>query len=154
MSQIFLTWDIYRINISLLHMTVCFHDILPIMWMSQNLATGAGIDVISNIIPSLLNALRLVWIMSRHYNKEERMVPFLERISWEISARVRRVVDLQTLFKYVLGPVLTGLYLLKALLLLHEVQRVILPPKRCPHFSTVWSCNRRSIKSQFILWFP
>lgn len=105
--------------------------------MSQNLATGAGIDVISNIIPSLLNALRLVWIMSRHYNKEERMVPFLERISWEISARVRRVVDLQTLFKYVLGPVLTGLYLLKALLLLHEVQRVILPPKRCPHFSTV-----------------
>ncbi|NWT09443.1 DYH10 protein, partial [Vireo altiloquus] len=63
----------------------------------KNLSTGAGDDVISNTIPSLLNALRIVWIMSRHYNKEERMVPFLERISWEISARVRRVVDLQTL---------------------------------------------------------
>ncbi|NWS24258.1 DYH10 protein, partial [Polioptila caerulea] len=65
----------------------------------KNLSAGAGVDVISTTIPSLLNALRLVWIMSRHYNKEELMVPFLERISWEISARVRRVVDLQTLFK-------------------------------------------------------
>ncbi|NWU42747.1 DYH10 protein, partial [Hylia prasina] len=65
----------------------------------KNLSTGTGVDVISNTIPSLLNALRLVWIMSRCYNKDERMVPFLERVSWEISARVRRVVDLQTLFK-------------------------------------------------------
>ncbi|NWX36570.1 DYH10 protein, partial [Notiomystis cincta] len=65
----------------------------------KSFSAGTGVDVISNTIPSLLNALRLVWVMSRHYNKEERMVPFLERISWEISARVRRVVDLQTLFK-------------------------------------------------------
>ncbi|NXH46249.1 DYH10 protein, partial [Dicaeum eximium] len=65
----------------------------------KNLSTGTGVDVISSTIPSLLNALRLVWIMSRHYNKDVRMVPFLERISWEISQRVRRVVDLQTLFK-------------------------------------------------------
>ncbi|NXT12170.1 DYH10 protein, partial [Prunella fulvescens] len=65
----------------------------------KNLSTGTGVDVISSVIPSLLNALRLVWIMSRYYNKDARMVPFLERISWEISQRVRRVVDLQTLFK-------------------------------------------------------
>ncbi|NXI79191.1 DYH10 protein, partial [Rhipidura dahli] len=65
----------------------------------KNLSTGTGDDVISNTIPSLLNALRMVWIMSRHYNKDERMVPLLQRISWEISARVRRVVDLQTLFR-------------------------------------------------------
>ncbi|NXM38867.1 DYH10 protein, partial [Gymnorhina tibicen] len=65
----------------------------------KNLSTGTGADVISNTIPSLLNALRMVWIMSRHYNKDERMVPLLERISWEISVRVRKVVDLQTLFR-------------------------------------------------------
>ncbi|NXM16341.1 DYH10 protein, partial [Ploceus nigricollis] len=64
----------------------------------KNLSTGTGVDVISSVIPSLLNALRLVWIMSRHYSKDVRMVPFLERISWEISERARRVVDLQTLF--------------------------------------------------------
>ncbi|NXN86982.1 DYH10 protein, partial [Bombycilla garrulus] len=69
----------------------------------KNLSTGTGVDVISNTIPSLLNALRLVWIMSWHYSKEELMVPFLERISWEISERVRRVVDLQTLFKQDIG---------------------------------------------------
>ncbi|KAF2987534.1 hypothetical protein EK904_013207 [Melospiza melodia maxima] len=65
----------------------------------KNLSTGTGVDVISHVIPSLLNALRLVWIMSRHYNKDATMVPLLERISWEISERVCRVVDLQTLFK-------------------------------------------------------
>ncbi|NXO84818.1 DYH10 protein, partial [Sitta europaea] len=65
----------------------------------KNLSTGTGVDVISSTIPSLLNALRLVWIMSQHYNEEEHMVPFLERVSWEIAARARKVVDLQTLFK-------------------------------------------------------
>ncbi|NXE36473.1 DYH10 protein, partial [Ptilorrhoa leucosticta] len=65
----------------------------------KTLSTGTGADVILNTIPSLLNALRMVWIMSRHYNKDERMVPLLERISWEISASVRKIVDLQTLFK-------------------------------------------------------
>ncbi|NXY61839.1 DYH10 protein, partial [Callaeas wilsoni] len=65
----------------------------------KNLSAGTGVDVISNTIPSLLNALRVVWIMSRHYNRDERMVPLLERISWEISARARKVVDLPTLFK-------------------------------------------------------
>ncbi|NWY13631.1 DYH10 protein, partial [Aphelocoma coerulescens] len=65
----------------------------------KNLSTGTGADVISNTIPSLLNALRMVWIMSRHYNKDELMVPLLERISWEISARARKAVDLQTLFR-------------------------------------------------------
>ncbi|KAM4891097.1 dynein axonemal heavy chain 10 [Sylvia borin] len=65
----------------------------------KNLSSGSGVDVLSHTIPSLLNALRLVWIMSRCYNKDERMVPFLERISWHISTRARRVVDLQTLFK-------------------------------------------------------
>ncbi|XP_039416979.1 dynein heavy chain 10, axonemal isoform X2 [Corvus cornix cornix] len=65
----------------------------------KNLSTGTLADVTSNTIPSLLNALRMVWIMSRHYNKDERMVPLLERISWEISARVRKAVDLQTLFR-------------------------------------------------------
>ncbi|XP_074410515.1 dynein axonemal heavy chain 10 isoform X7 [Zonotrichia albicollis] len=65
----------------------------------KNLSSGTGVDVISHVIPSLLNALRLVWIMSRHYNKDATMVPLLQRISWEIAQRVCRVVDLQTLFK-------------------------------------------------------
>ncbi|NWR83762.1 DYH10 protein, partial [Furnarius figulus] len=64
----------------------------------QNLAHGTGSDVVLNTIPSLLNALKMVWVMSRHYNKDERMVPLMKRISWQISTRVYEVVDLHTLF--------------------------------------------------------
>ncbi|NXA37419.1 DYH10 protein, partial [Eudromia elegans] len=65
----------------------------------KNLTHGTGFNVVLDTIPSLMNALRMVWIISRHYNKDERMVPLMERIAWEISTRVYKVVDLHTLFK-------------------------------------------------------
>ncbi|NXL10089.1 DYH10 protein, partial [Mesembrinibis cayennensis] len=65
----------------------------------KNLTYGAGFNVVLDTIPLLMNALRMVWIISRHYNKDERMVPLMERIAWEISTRVYKVVDLHTLFK-------------------------------------------------------
>uniref|UniRef100_A0A8B9QA73 Dynein axonemal heavy chain 10 n=1 Tax=Apteryx owenii TaxID=8824 RepID=A0A8B9QA73_APTOW len=65
----------------------------------KNLTHGTGFNVVLDTIPSLMNALRMVWIISRHYNKDERMVPLMERIAWEISTRVCKVVDLRTLFK-------------------------------------------------------
>ncbi|XP_064378089.1 dynein axonemal heavy chain 10 [Dromaius novaehollandiae] len=65
----------------------------------KNLTHGTGFNVVLDTIPSLMNALRMVWIISRHYNKDERMVPLMERIAWEISTRVCKVVDLHTLFK-------------------------------------------------------
>ncbi|KAM6051570.1 dynein axonemal heavy chain 10-like [Theristicus caerulescens] len=65
----------------------------------KNLTYGTGFNVVLDTIPSLMNALRMVWIISRHYNKDERMVPLMERIAWEISTRVYKVVDLHTLFK-------------------------------------------------------
>ncbi|NXF47620.1 DYH10 protein, partial [Oceanites oceanicus] len=65
----------------------------------KNLTYGTGFNVVLDTIPSLMNALRMVWIISRHYNTDERMVPLMERIAWEISTRVYKVVDLHTLFK-------------------------------------------------------
>ncbi|KFO71450.1 Dynein heavy chain 10, axonemal, partial [Cuculus canorus] len=65
----------------------------------KNLTYGTEFSVVLNTIPSLMNALRMVWTISRHYNKDERMAPLMERIAWEISTRVCRVVDLHTLFK-------------------------------------------------------
>ncbi|KAK4813186.1 hypothetical protein QYF61_014017 [Mycteria americana] len=65
----------------------------------KNLTYGTGFNVVLDTIPSLMNALRMVWVISRHYNKDERMVPLMERIAWEISTRVYKVVDLHTLFK-------------------------------------------------------
>ncbi|NWS40185.1 DYH10 protein, partial [Probosciger aterrimus] len=65
----------------------------------KNLTYGAGFNIVLDTIPSLMNGLRAVWIISRHYNKDERMVPLMERIAWEIAERVYKAVDLHTLFK-------------------------------------------------------
>lgn len=55
--------------------------------------------MILDTIPSMMNGLRMVWIISSHYNTDERMVPLMERIAWELSERVARVVNVRTLFK-------------------------------------------------------
>uniref|UniRef100_A0A674DLM6 Dynein axonemal heavy chain 10 n=1 Tax=Salmo trutta TaxID=8032 RepID=A0A674DLM6_SALTR len=67
----------------------------------KNLATGADFGVILDTIPLMMNGLRMVWIISSHYNKDERMVPLMERIAWELSERVARVVNVRMLFKEV-----------------------------------------------------
>ncbi|XP_006149290.1 dynein heavy chain 10, axonemal [Tupaia chinensis] len=65
----------------------------------KNITHGASFHVVLDTIPSMMSALRMVWIISRHYNKDERMIPLMERIAWEIAERVCRVVNLRTLFK-------------------------------------------------------
>ena len=52
-------------------------------------------------LPSMMNALRMVWIISKHYNRDERMVPLMEMIAWELAERVQRVTTFRTLFEYV-----------------------------------------------------
>ncbi|KAM5191717.1 dynein axonemal heavy chain 10 [Mantella aurantiaca] len=65
----------------------------------KNLTHGTGFNVVLETIPPMMNALRMVWIISRHYNKDERMVPLMERIAWEIAERVCRVLNIRTLFR-------------------------------------------------------
>ncbi|NXP14261.1 DYH10 protein, partial [Thinocorus orbignyianus] len=65
----------------------------------KTLTYGTGFNVVLDTIPALIDALRIVWIVSRHYNKDERMVPLMERIAWQISERVYKAVNLHTLFK-------------------------------------------------------
>uniref|UniRef100_UPI00398F6830 dynein axonemal heavy chain 10 isoform X2 n=1 Tax=Pristiophorus japonicus TaxID=55135 RepID=UPI00398F6830 len=65
----------------------------------KNLSYGTRFQVVMDTIPSMMNALRMVWIISRHYNNDERMVPLMERIAWEISERVRKVINVRTIFK-------------------------------------------------------
>ncbi|XP_073737373.1 dynein axonemal heavy chain 10 [Callorhinus ursinus] len=65
----------------------------------KNITHGSSFHVILETIPSMMGALRMVWIISRHYNKDERMIPLMERIAWEIAERVCKVVNLRTLFK-------------------------------------------------------
>ena len=57
------------------------------------------VQVVIDTLPSMMNALRMVWIISRHFNRDELMVPLMERIAWELAERTARVVQVRTLYK-------------------------------------------------------
>ncbi|KAL7391500.1 hypothetical protein ABVT39_010104 [Epinephelus coioides] len=65
----------------------------------MNLGTGANFSVILETIPPLMDTLQIVWMISCHYNTNERMVPLMERIAWQLCERVAQVIDVHTLFK-------------------------------------------------------
>jgi len=46
-----------------------------------------------------MNAIRMVWIISRHYNRDERMVPLMSRIAWELSNKVSNLVNIKTILR-------------------------------------------------------
>lgn len=50
-------------------------------------------------IPSMMNALRMVWIISRHYNKDERMVPLMCLIAQQIATNVANEINVKTIFR-------------------------------------------------------
>ncbi|XP_009868408.1 PREDICTED: dynein heavy chain 10, axonemal, partial [Apaloderma vittatum] len=65
----------------------------------KNLTYGTDFNVVLATIPSLMSGLRMVWIISGRYNKSKWMEPLMERIAWEVSAKVYKVVDICTLFQ-------------------------------------------------------
>jgi dynein heavy chain len=63
----------------------------------KNICHGPSFHVVAETLPSMMNALRMIWIISRHYNKEERMVPLMERIANELYDRVHKVINVKTI---------------------------------------------------------
>ncbi len=53
-----------------------------------------SIDAILGTIPSLVDGMRMVWSVSRHYNRDERMVPLMEMVANQIVERVKKFVIL------------------------------------------------------------
>lgn len=49
----------------------------------------------------MMESLQIVWMISCHYNSDERMVPLMERIAWQLCERVAQGIDVHKLFKYV-----------------------------------------------------
>eukprot|EP01105_Mastigella_eilhardi_P016134 TRINITY_DN3695_c0_g1_i1.p1 TRINITY_DN3695_c0_g1~~TRINITY_DN3695_c0_g1_i1.p1 ORF type:complete len:4489 (-),score=1285.68 TRINITY_DN3695_c0_g1_i1:87-13553(-) len=64
----------------------------------KNLQTGT-IQSITDTLPSMLDAVKMVWIISRHYSKDENMTPLMERIAWEIRNQVSKVINIQTILQ-------------------------------------------------------
>eukprot|EP01084_Bolivina_argentea_P019522 36286_1 len=65
----------------------------------KNIESG-NLQTIIETIPSMLNALRMVWIISRHYNTDERMVPLMDLIAIEISEKVANKINIRTISYY------------------------------------------------------
>ena len=65
----------------------------------KNLSACSDLNVAAEIVPSILGALRMVWIISRHYNTDQRMVPLMERIAWLIADKVTRRIDVKKLLR-------------------------------------------------------
>ncbi|XP_043489632.1 dynein axonemal heavy chain 10 [Polistes fuscatus] len=61
---------------------------------------------INNVIPSLLNGLRMIWILSSYYSSEDKMVSLFERISWQLCQNIRTNLSIDKLFNYPLEIVL------------------------------------------------
>ena len=64
----------------------------------KNLVIGT-LSSVQESLTSLMNAIRMVWIISRHYNRDERMVPLMARIAWEIVNRVSNMINIQTILR-------------------------------------------------------
>ncbi|KAJ3349859.1 Dynein heavy chain 10, axonemal [Entophlyctis luteolus] len=64
----------------------------------KNIVIGS-LTSVQDSLPSLMNAIRMVWIISRHYNRDERMVPLMARIAWEIANKVANIVNVRTILR-------------------------------------------------------
>eukprot|EP00466_Bigelowiella_natans_P011733 jgi/Bigna1/49976/estExt_Genewise1.C_620014 len=60
----------------------------------KNIESGK-LNVILDTIPSMMESLRMVWIISRHYNREERMFPLLKLIAQQIAEKVEKAIDIK-----------------------------------------------------------
>lgn len=55
--------------------------------------------MILDTIAPLMRGLRMIWIISSHYNTDKRMMSLMDRIVWELCERVTCIIDIHTLFK-------------------------------------------------------
>lgn len=61
------------------------------------IANGDLTAILETLAP-MMNGLRMVWIISRHYSDDKRMASLLEAIANEIADKVAAVIDVRTIF--------------------------------------------------------
>jgi dynein heavy chain len=63
----------------------------------KNLANGS-MQTIVETLPSLMNAIRMVWIISRYFNTDEYMEPLMKRIADQIADKVEQQINVNQIF--------------------------------------------------------
>ena len=94
--------EVFKGNFTLLsHATVEARDNVKFLNTLErhfkNLSTGS-LNTVADTLPSLLNGLRMVWTISRHYNTDDTMLPLMKRIVNELADKVASEVNV----KYIL----------------------------------------------------
>ncbi|KAL5105240.1 Dynein heavy chain 10 axonemal [Taenia crassiceps] len=64
----------------------------------KNVQFAHSFNMVADTVPAMLQSLRLIWTISRGYNKDERMGPLLQKIAWSLYDRIIRVMHIPTLF--------------------------------------------------------
>lgn len=64
----------------------------------KNLATGS-LHTVAETVPSMINALQMVWIISRHYNTDAQMFPLMLGIEAELVERVTSDANIKTVLR-------------------------------------------------------
>lgn len=100
---------VYEFNIQMNELTklygeakdnVKFLQTLERQFKNLNLASAAdGLKGLEETLPSLMNGLRLVWIISRHYKTDDKMQTLISTISNEIADKVENYVKISELLK-------------------------------------------------------
>ncbi|KAF4667709.1 Dynein heavy chain 10, axonemal [Perkinsus chesapeaki] len=83
--------------------------------------TNGGMSEITETLPNLLNALRMVWIVSRYYNTDERMEPLLTKIGEQLANRVDKQISVRALLRR--SPVRAGAIVKECKIALDEWER-------------------------------
>eukprot|EP00898_Chlorokybus_atmophyticus_P006649 jgi/Chlat1/6986/Chrsp56S00523 len=63
----------------------------------KNITSGT-LAMVLDTLPPMMNALRMVWVISRHYSDDNRMGSLMERIANEIADKVADEIDCKVLF--------------------------------------------------------
>lgn len=56
-------------------------------------------EVIDSLSP-LMQALQMIWIISRYFSKDDRMTVLFEEIAWCLCNRASHMLDFSELFRY------------------------------------------------------
>ncbi|XP_043285591.1 dynein axonemal heavy chain 10-like [Venturia canescens] len=71
------------------------------------IAESKSFQTIAKALPPLTEGMRMIWVLSKYYSTEDKMVPLLERISWQLCQNIMKNLAIEDLFKKPLDEVLT-----------------------------------------------
>lgn len=70
------------------------------MNFAQLITESNELQVINEALPSLMEGMKMIWILSKYFNTEERMTSLLESISWQLCENIKNTLSVKELFRY------------------------------------------------------